>query len=260
MIQIDNLVFRYAGGTPIFQGFCWSVADGDSWAVIGPSGCGKSSLLYLLAALRIPDQGEILIRNTPVMRPRPETGLILQDHGLLPWATIRQNVELGLRIRQFYGPDGTHSPRDYDPVEARERVDQWLERLGIADQAGKFPSQVSGGQRQRAAIARTLVLDPDLLLMDEPFSSLDAPTREGLQDLIVELQQETGLTVVVVTHSIEEAVFLGRKILVLQQPPTRTARILENPEVAGEHERSFRNSAMYLERTAQLRNLMGLSQ
>lgn len=179
----------------------------------------------------------------------------MQDHGLLPWATIRQNVELGLRIRRFYGPDGTHAPRE--SVAASGRADYWLERLGIVDQAHKFPGQVSGGQRQRAAIARTLVLEPDLLLMDEPFSSLDAPTRDDLQNVVVELQKETGLTVVVVTHSIEEAVFLGRSILLLEEPPNTVAQVIDNR--LG-HDSDFRSSVTFLERTAQLRQKMGLLQ
>jgi NitT/TauT family transport system ATP-binding protein len=180
MLQVDSLTYSYADGPPVFEEFNWRVESEESWAVLGPSGCGKTTLLYLLAGLRLPTGGEIRIDGQVLTRPRPKTGLILQDYGLLPWATVRQNAALGLRVRRFYGPDGTHAPEDF---QAGYSVDPWLERLGLLSQAEKYPSQISGGQRQRTAIARTLVLQPDLLLMDEPFSSLDAPTREGLQVL-----------------------------------------------------------------------------
>ncbi len=185
MIVLDTLTYAHAQGNPIFEDYSWKVDQGEAWAVLGPSGCGKTTLLYLLAGLRFPARGRLLIGGQPLSRPRPHTGLILQDYGLLPWATVRQNAELGLRIRSFYGPDGKHSPEDLHPDL---EVDPWLERLGLLPVADKYPGQISGGQRQRTAIARTLALKPDLLLMDEPFSSLDAPTRESLQNLTLELK------------------------------------------------------------------------
>ncbi len=162
----------------------------------------------------------------PLTRPRPRTGLILQDYGLLPWATVRENAELGLKVRNFYGADGVHTPQDYRP---ERDVTPWLERLGIDKFADKYPSQISGGQRQRTAIARTLALQPDLLLMDEPFSSLDAVIREDLQRLTLELCAENGITLVIVTHNIEEAAAMGGKILLLGEPPNQQARMFDNP-------------------------------
>ena len=127
---------------------------------------------------------------------------------MLPWSTVRENVELGLHVRTFYGEDGKHAPVNFQPDN---NVSHWLERLGIDEVAEKFPSQISGGQRQRTAIARTLALEPDLLLMDEPFSSLDAITRDDLQNLTLSLCAEQKLTLVIVTHAIEEAAALGQK-------------------------------------------------
>ncbi len=236
MITISDLSFHYR--LPIFEHFNWRAERGETWAVLGPSGCGKSTLLMLLAGLKLPQGGQIVIGGEPIHRPRPQTGLILQDYGLLPWATTRENVALGLKLRSFYGADGIHAPRQPDNraslfgvsrQEASEAVNYWLERLGLTPVAGHYPAQLSGGQRQRAAIARTLLLQPDLLLMDEPFSSLDAPTREGLQTLTLELTAEQGLTLVIVTHAIEEAALLGQRILLLHEPPNCQARIIENP-------------------------------
>ncbi len=228
MIQLDSLTFRYANKPPIFQEFNWHVEVGDAWSVIGASGCGKTTLLYLLGGLLHPSTGRIVVGGQELTGPRPRTGLILQDYGLLPWATLRENVQLGLRIRRFYGPDGIHAPREALPVNAKERVNFWLERLGIEKVAESYPGQVSGGQRQRAAIARTLVLEPDLLLMDEPFASLDLPTRESLQELVYDLHGEGRLTMVTVTHSIEEAAFLGDKILILQNWINSVPEIIRN--------------------------------
>lgn len=253
MIWLDRVTFAYPGQPPVFERFSWRAAAGQSWAVIGPSGCGKSTLLYLLAGLRQPSVGRVLVDGQPVPRPRASTGLILQDYGLLPWATVRENVALGLRLGRFYARkkgDG-RGPRPYPPADIPpERVDYWLERLGIAQVQDKYPGQISGGQRQRAAIARTLVLEPSLLLMDEPFSSLDALTREDLEDLTLALQAETGVTTVVVTHNIEEAVYLGRHILVLGQPPHHVPRIIENPHGG---QREFRSQPAFQAKCAELR-------
>ncbi len=239
MFFLDRITFGYDPGTPLFQEFTWQAQPGDAWAVIGPSGCGKTTLLYLLAGLRFPSAGAVRIDGRPISRPRPHTGLIIQDYGLLPWATVRENAELGLRIRGFYGPDGTHAPRQAAPPGG---AGPWLERLGLLPLADQYPAQISGGQRQRTAIARTLALQPDLLLMDEPFSSLDAPTRESLQNLVLELQSEQNLTLVVVTHAIEEAAVMGRKVLLLGQPPTRSAEVIDNP---GAGSPGFRDSDAY---------------
>jgi NitT/TauT family transport system ATP-binding protein len=241
MINLTSITFAYPHTTPLFEKFSLGICRGEAWAILGPSGCGKTTLLYLLAGLRQPVSGQILIEDEILTRPRPRSGLILQDYGLLPWSTVRENVELGLRVRGFYGEDSKHTPVNFQPENG---VSYWLKRLGIDEVADKFPSQISGGQRQRAAIARTLALEPDLLLMDEPFSSLDAVTRRDLQNLTLSLCSEQELTLVIVTHAIEEAVGLGKKILLLNKAPNQTARIFENPN-AGHS--GYRSSQAYHE-------------
>ncbi|NDJ52159.1 MAG: ABC transporter ATP-binding protein [Chloroflexi bacterium] len=258
MIAVDRIRFAYGQQSTVFESFSWTVDTGQTWAIIGPSGCGKSTLLYLLAGLRRPDSGVITIHGQPVQRPRPRTGLILQDHGLLPWATVWKNARLGLTIREFYGPDGEHAPggEALSKATANEQVAYWLDRLNISALREKYPSQLSGGQRQRTAIARTLAMEPDLLLMDEPFSSLDALTRENLQNVVVDLQREVELTSVIVTHDIDEAVFLGERILVLSEPPNRQTRIVEND---GAGSSNYRKSTAFAARVAQVRDILGAS-
>jgi len=255
MIDLVDLSFTYPDQPPVFDRFSWHVETGEIWSVLGPSGCGKSTLLLLLAGLLQPQAGQVLIGGYRITRPRPRTGLILQEYGLLPWATVYDNMALGLRIRRFYGPDGRHVPQDdhVDQSETRTRVDHWLGRLDIGELAGKYPGQISGGQRQRAAIARTLALQPDLLLMDEPFSSLDAPTRESLQVLTLELCAEAGLTVILVTHNIEEAAFVGQRVLQLDNPPNRQAQVADNPHAATA---AYRCSSEYQAACSSLRERM----
>lgn len=251
MIVIEQMTYAYQPGMiPVFRDFSWRAEKGDAWAVLGPSGCGKTTLLYLLAGLRFPTSGSVQIDGQPLVRPRPRTGLILQDYGLLPWATVRQNAELGLRVRSFYGPDGKHAPQNF---RLDMDVTPWLDRLGLTGLRDKYPGQISGGQRQRAAIARTLALQPDLLLMDEPFSSLDAPTREGLQSLTLDLWAEQKLTLIIVTHAIEEAAFLGHRILLLGHPPNCQAIVIENPGAARP---DFREGSEYQDICRQLRRLL----
>lgn len=257
MIELDGVTYKYDDRQPIFADFTLHFGRGEAWTIIGPSGCGKTTLLSLLAGMIRPESGKIVIGGELITRARPRTGLVLQDHGLLPWATIRQNTELGLKIRAYYGPDGKHSPRDMemDHKQLEERVDYWLEWLGIRHLEKNYPVELSRGQRQRAAIARTLVLEPDLLLMDEPFSALDAPIREELQKVMNTFHLESGLTSVTVTHDIEEAVVLGEKILVLGNGTNSEPMVIENT-MSGRIDR--RNDSDFLLCTNELRSRLNI--
>ncbi|MEX2444653.1 MAG: ATP-binding cassette domain-containing protein [Alkalispirochaeta sp.] len=188
MISTSGLTYRYPGGEGITD-ISIVVAAGESCALIGPSGCGKSTLLHCLSGLLAPTSGSISI-NAP-------TGLVQQKDALFPWLTVEENVQLGVRRGV--------------PTSATTILDE----LGVAAHRHKFPGQLSGGERQRVSIARTLVTRPEILLLDEPSSALDAFTREALQDLVLAIQQEHTLTALYVTHHIEEALFLSERILLM---------------------------------------------
>lgn len=189
----------------VFEELSFEVASNVPLSVVGPSGCGKTTLLYLLSGLKKPEKGEILFKGEALHGQPREIALVLQHYGLLPWKTVFQNVALGLKIRGF-------SKR-----ETKEVVFPLLRELAIDHLLDRFPNQLSGGEKQRVAIARALALRPSVLLLDEPFSSLDALTREHLQNLILSICRQKKLGLVHVTHSIEEAVFLGERALVMNE-------------------------------------------
>lgn len=254
MININKLDFSYPDNTSVFSGFNWNVGNNESWSVLGLSGSGKTTLLFLLSGLIRPTGGELLIAGSKITRPRPGTGFIIQDNGLLPWETVEKNIRLGFRIRKFYGPDGKHSPsnNNFNKKMETEAVEYWMERLSINNLRNKYPSQISGGQIQRTAIARTMVLKPDLLLMDEPFSSLDLKTRNSLQNLIIDLDNENAGTRITVTHNLEEAVYLGKHIMVIQGPGKNTL-IFENPKAGST---DYKNSKEYISMCTRLQRVM----
>ncbi len=217
------------GRGPVLDGLSFTLDAGETLSVIGPSGCGKSTLLTLLAGLDSPGGGEARVEEegvpaTSVPAAGVENALgparvayILQDYGLFPWKTVESNVGLPLELG-----GATRAVR-------RERTAAVLDEMGLTGLSDRYPAQLSGGQRQRVAIARALITDPEVLLMDEPFSSLDALTRARLQNTVLELWRRRRPTCVLVTHSVEEAVFLGRHIMVLNGCPARKVLWLTNP-------------------------------
>jgi NitT/TauT family transport system ATP-binding protein len=188
---------------PVLDGVDLVVAPGEILTLVGPSGCGKSTLLRTLAGLLSPLAGEVSQDGRPLTGPAADRALIFQDDALLPWRTLRANVELPLAIKGL--------PR----AERRRQAEAWLERVGLTDHASQLPHRVSGGQRQRAQLARALAGAPRAVLMDEPFGALDAQTRAGMQDLLVEVLRGTGASVVFVTHDVDEALFLGDRVALI---------------------------------------------
>jgi len=271
MIEVEDVKIVYAGRPPVvaLNGVSFSVPRGCTCAVIGPSGCGKTTLLYALAGLLHPCQGSIRIGGEAIRQPRRQTALVLQDCGLFPWKTVWDNAVLGLQIGRRRGGRGSSvigsvrrgvgdrvcgsirrdGGRGVD--QDTERVAAILRELGLWELRRRFPAQLSGGQRQRVAIARALALGPDLLLMDEPFSSLDALTREVMQDLLAEIGVQ--LTWVLVTHDIAEAVFLGQKILVMDRG--RIVEEIANPDAL---KQGYRSQPSFLELCSSLRGHLRL--
>ena len=207
MVRLEQLSFSYTvkdRTIPVLSGIDATFERGAITAIVGRSGCGKSSLLRLIAGLASPDSGTLSVDGEPGGRIRPKTSIFFQDYGLLPWESVRGNAELGL------------AARGVPAAQRRARVAPILEELELKPFSKLFPARLSGGMRQRVAVARALAGDSDLLLLDEPFSSLDAITRESLQETLLETQRRHGTTVILVTHSIEEAAYLADVVYIME--------------------------------------------
>ena len=236
MIVVGALskIFDSADGA-VLEDLSFEMAERQTLAIIGPSGCGKTTLLYILAGLSQASAGEVTFRNGG------KTASILQDFGLFPWKTAAQNIGLGLQVRGV------------DDARRRQATRALMEELDLKGLADRYPVQLSGGQQQRVAIARALATEPDLILMDEPFSSLDALTREHLQNTMVAMWRRKRLGYVIVTHSVEEAVFLGRQVLVLTNRPTRVKALIDNPRFG---QPDLRIKDCYFDRIREVRRAM----
>ncbi|MFE9249363.1 ABC transporter ATP-binding protein [Streptomyces sp. NPDC007088] len=218
-----KISFREAGRTfPVKDGVLTAlekvsldIADEEFVTVVGPSGCGKSTLLNLAAGLTRPTSGEVLVDGRPVTGPGPERGVIFQQYALFPWLTVRGNVEFGLRLASV------------PARERRERATRAIDLVGLGDFADALPKTLSGGMKQRCAIARAYAVDPQVLLMDEPFGALDALTRVQLQDRLLATWSEQRRTVLFITHDVDEAVYLARRVVVMAARPGRVDRIVD---------------------------------
>jgi ABC-type nitrate/sulfonate/bicarbonate transport system ATPase subunit len=216
MIDIKNLSVQYEGKKEkvlALDSINLSIDKGEIYTFIGPSGCGKSTLLHVLAGIHRNYSGSVLIDGAKVNPEIQRIGLVLQNYGLLPWKNVYDNALLGLKIKG-------------DKEEGREK--NIFEKLGLQTMLKRFPKELSGGQKQRVAIARAFILKPDLLLLDEPFSALDTITREEMQELFLDTWKENKVTTVFITHSIDEAIYLGRKIAVMCPSPGKIVEFIEN--------------------------------
>lgn len=193
-----------------------SVAPGELVSLIGPSGCGKSTLLRLIAGLAAPDAGELWVGSQPITGPSAERGLVFQDPNLFPWLTVRRNIESGLIARGVLG-------------EKKGEVDEFMRLVGLDGFADAYPHHLSGGMAQRAALARALINHPKILLLDEPLGALDAFTRMRMQDEVLRLWDARGTTMVLVTHDIDEAIYMSDRIVVMTPRPGRVERVIEIP-------------------------------
>ena len=212
-IDIANVSHHFAqpGGAslPVLDHVSLQVRPGEFVALLGPSGCGKSTLLRLVAGLEPPAHGQITQDGQPIERPDPSRIVVFQDPTLFPWRTVRDNVALGLQARKV-------------PKDQHARVDEALALVGLSEFAASYPHQLSGGMAQRAALARALVNEPQLLILDEPLGKLDSLTRLSMQGELLKLWQRAGFSVLLVTHDVEEALFLADRVVVFSQRPART--------------------------------------
>ncbi|MFG2500606.1 ABC transporter ATP-binding protein [Streptomyces sp. NPDC048441] len=197
------------------DGVSLDIADQEFVTVVGPSGCGKSTLLSMAAGLQEPDSGSVLVDGTPVSGPGPDRGVIFQQYALFPWLTVRQNVEFGLKLASV------------PAAERRRRTGQAIALVGLSDFADALPKTLSGGMKQRCAIARAYAVDPQVLLMDEPFGALDALTRVQLQDQLLETWSQEKRTVLFITHDVDEAVYLASRVVVMAARPGRIHRVID---------------------------------
>jgi len=220
-LRVEQVSLRYRtpdGGTfAALDKVSFEVPDQQFAVIVGPSGCGKSSLLYLTAGLSEPTDGDIYVGGKRVEGPGPDRGMVFQSYTLFPWLTVRENIEFGLKRRGL------------PASERKEIVDYYLNEVGLANFAGNYPKQLSGGMMQRVAIARALANDPQILLMDEPFGALDSQTRMQMQKLLLRVWDHSKKTVVFVTHDIDEAILLGDRVYVMGARPGRIKRILDVP-------------------------------
>lgn len=205
-------VHKHFGDLPVVDGFTSEIKTGELVALVGPSGCGKSTLLHLAAGLEKPTQGSVLADGQAVAGPHPSRTLVFQEHALYPWLTLEDNVALALEFQ--------NTPKK----RAREAARHWLARVSLGGFEHYYPHQVSGGMRQRAALARAFIAQPKTMLMDEPFGALDALTRLSLQDVLRQLIAQEKPTVLLVTHDVDEALFLADRIVVFSPRPARVLR------------------------------------
>ncbi|MBU1049553.1 ABC transporter ATP-binding protein [Candidatus Bipolaricaulota bacterium] len=241
MISIRNVTVDYGRGDKsvrAVENISLEIGKGESLALVGPSGCGKTTLLFSVAGLHRPVAGTIEVGDAPVLGPRKEVALILQNAGLLPWKTVLQNANLSLLLHKEF------------PANSADAV---LEDLGLAGAKNRFPSELSEGMKRRVGIARALSTSPSVMLMDEPLASLDTLTKERIQDLFLELWKRHQFSQVLVTHDIEEAAFLGQRIVVLTERPARVKAVIENADMG---ELAYRGTETFMKKVRQLREAL----
>ncbi len=216
IIEVKGISKTYDGGVEAIKNIDLQIPRGKLITLLGPSGCGKTTLLKIIAGLLPQSGGEVLVNNTPVNGPGPERAFVFQDFALLPWATVLRNVSFGLELRKM--------PKDQRFEIARK----YIKEVGLDGFENAYPHELSGGMRQRVGLARALTVDSDILLMDEPFASVDEQTRRKLQDDLLNLLKIEKKTVIFVTHSIEEAVYVSDKVVLLGPRPSTVMQVIDS--------------------------------
>jgi NitT/TauT family transport system ATP-binding protein len=221
-ISFQNVALEFpgeSGPVKVVDDVSYDIGNGEFVSVIGPSGCGKTTMMNMVAGFLKPTSGSVKVDGKPVKGPGPDRGVIFQEYGVFPWLTVRDNIDFGLTL----------SANKALKAERKEICERYMKLMGLSDFADAYPKMLSGGMRQRLAIARAYAVKPQFLLMDEPFGALDAQTRAHMQDLLLQALQTEGKTVMLITHSVEEAVYMSSRIIVMTARPTRIREIIEVP-------------------------------
>ena len=245
-VRVVELAKEFPGGVRALDGVTFDVPKGELTSIIGPSGCGKTTTLKIVAGLVDATSGTVEVNGTPVTAPGPDRAFVFQDFALMPWATVLRNAAFGLELRGV--------PRKEREDAAREYVD----KVGLSGFEDAYPHQLSGGMRQRVGLARALAVDADILLMDEPFASVDEQIRRRFQDDLLRLLSDETKTVIFVTHSIEEAVYVSDEVVIMSRGPSRVSKVVRpGVDRSGDSE-SIRRSPAYLDWVEQIwRELQG---
>ena len=246
VLDVQHLGRRFDGGSgPIdaLRDISFQVHRREFICIVGQSGCGKSTLARILAGLDHPTSGQVLLDNTPVTGPGPERGMVFQGYTLFPWLTVQRNIMFGLESRGM------------GPNEAAARALEWIDMIGLSTFAHAYPDQLSGGMKQRVAIARALANQPRVLLMDEPFGALDAQTRAKMQAHLLQIWQNVDVTIIFITHDLDEALYLADRVIVLGAGPSRIKEILQVP-LPRPRQKSDLQSEAFLAAKAHLEHLI----
>jgi len=221
-IVFEHVSVEFAGQrgpVRVVDDVSYEIRDREFVAIIGPSGCGKTTMMNIVAGFVQPTAGSVRLDGRPISGPGPDRGVIFQDYGVFPWLSVRENIAFGLKLRA----------NRVGEAERREIVERYMGLMGLADFADAWPRTLSGGMRQRLALARAYAVRPEFLLMDEPFGALDAQTRSAMQDLLLQVLASEGKTVLLVTHSVDEAIYLSSRIVVVTARPARVRTIIDVP-------------------------------
>ena len=246
--QFDHVSLTFdtpKGKLRVVDDVTYDINDGDFIAVIGPSGCGKTTMMSMLAGFQKPTTGKVLFDGALVNGPGPERGVIFQEYGVFPWLTVKENIAFGLQLKA-----------NHVALSERNQIcDHYLALMGLTDFANSYPKHLSGGMRQRLAIARAYAVKPQFLLMDEPFGALDAQTRANMQNLLLKVLATEGKTVMLITHSVEEAIYLASRIVVVTARPARIKEIIDVP-FAYPRDESLQERAEFVALRSHIRELV----
>jgi NitT/TauT family transport system ATP-binding protein len=247
-IVFDHLSVSYptpGGMLPVVEDVSFTVRDGEFVSLVGPSGCGKTTMLNILAGFVKPTSGSVTLDGAPIAGPSPDRGVIFQEYGVFPWLTVEGNIEFGLGLRSNLRSKQIRT----------EICERYLKLMGLYEFRKAYPKTLSGGMRQRLALARAYAVAPQFLLMDEPFGALDAQTRSAMQDLLLEVLEKEGKTVLLITHSVEEAIYLSSRVIVVSARPSRVRCIVDVPLPYPRTE-SLHENTEFLELRSRVRDLV----